>query len=259
MIRSGIGVMALVAGCSQEPRIDGVVMDIWDNPIEGATVVVEGETERPLTDRAGRFSVPYVAGKRHMKAGREGYIQEHVDLEFPEDPSAEGRPQPLFRLYPKPEEAGFYAIGNDAYVRLEPQPVTIVGDADLQTYRGVRFVGDGRAEGTQIKVLFHTPLKMDKVMRLDLHLHRMDYVQSAKMTSVIGDVPIDIDLWTPADDIELTVVPLRSRTDYLLTSADKLAPGTYAIDAQGLLKGSSDAQFHEVPEPWRVAYPIELR
>lgn len=259
MIRSGIGVVALLAGCSQEPRIEGVVMDIWDNPVEGATVVVEGETERPLTDRAGRFSLPYVPGKQHMKAGREGYIQEHADLTFPEDPSSPDAPKPLFRLYPKPEEAGFYIIGTDAYTRLDPQPVTLVGDTDLQTYRGMRFVGDGRAEGTQLKVLFHTPLKMDKVMRLDLRLHRMQYVQSAKMTSVVGDVPVDINLWTPADDVDLTVEPLRSRTDYLLTSADALPAGTYAIDAQGLLKGSSDAEFHEVPEPWRIAYPIEMR
>lgn len=256
MVRSWFGLLAVLGACSQEARLDGQVFDVWGNPVEGATVVMEGQAERPLTDRAGRYSFPWLPGPHKLKAGREGYIQDHLDIEVPEDPAAEGFGAPTFTLYPKPEDAGFYVVGIDEYAKLAPEAVQILGNQDLQTYRGVRFA-TGRADGPDLRVVFHTPLKMDKVMRLGLTLHRMAYVETARMTSPLAEVDVAVNLWTSAEEVPLEVQPMRSRTDYLLV-AKGLKPGTYAIDTQGLLRKSSEDDFHEIPEPWRVAYPFEL-
>lgn len=256
MVAVWVGLIGLLAGCSQESRLEGHVYDVWGNPVEGATVVMEGQSERPLTDKAGRFSLPWLPGDHKIKAGREGYVQDHLSIAVPEQAGADA-PAVEFALWPKPEDPGFYAKGIDTYVHLDPEQVRIVGNQDLQSYRGIRFV-TARTDGKTLSVLFHTPLKMDKVMRLGLTLHRMEYIEQAKMTGPVAEVNVDVDLWVPTKEIPLEVVPLHSRTDYLLTAKD-LEPGTYTIDTQHLLKGASEDDFHEVPEPWRVAYPFEVR
>jgi hypothetical protein len=248
-------VLVLVA-CTAEPRIEGRVLDIWDNPVEGATVVMEGVPERPLTDSSGRFSLPAVTGPHKIKAGREGFIQEHQDVDL-----AEGAPPPkdvLFRLYPKPEEAGFYVIGNDAYVRVEPQAVLQFG-SDLQVIHGVHEVGETTIEGSKLRVLFHTPLKLDQVMRLGLQLHRLEYTREARMVGTIDMQDVAVNLWTAAEDVPTEVSPLRSKNDYLIESKDPVAPGAYAFDTQDLLDNKDAEAFKEIPEPLRVAYAMQLR
>ena len=258
MFRWLMPAVLVVAACSEEPRLNGEVVDIWGNPIEGATVVMEGQSERPLTDHTGRFSLPLAAGKHKMKAGREGYIQEHQEVEVPADVTAETAPKVIFKLYKKPEEAGFYVVDTNDYVRLEPALVGMVGN-ELQRFRGLTSVGENSVQGTQIRVLFHTPLKLDQVMRLGMQLHHLDYVSQAKMVGPIEEAMVDVKLWTSQDIVPIEITPLRSRNDYLITSADGLAAGGYAFDTQGMLSGASDDSFHEIPEPLRVAYPIELR
>lgn len=245
-----------VAGCSTEPRIDGQVVDVWGNPIGGATVVLEGQAERPLTDANGRFVLPLQFGTLKLKAGREGYIQEHIEIESKQ---GEPPPHPVFELFPKPEEAGFYVVGTSEYHRLEPEQVTQMGNA-LENVRGISAIGDAEAEGTHLRVLFHTPLKMDQVMRLGLQLHRLDYVHQKDMIGPLdATTPVDVNLWTSAQKVETAVEPLRSRNDYLIESKGDLEPGAYAFDTQGLLTVGKAEVFDQIPEPLRVAYPLEIR
>jgi len=246
--------LLLLAACTAEPHIEGRVLDVWDHPVEGATVVMEGVSERPLTDELGRFELPVVAGTHKVKAGREGYIQDHEDVEI-----VDGQPPPplTFHLYKSPEEAGFYVIGIDDYIRLEPQPVVQFG-SDLQVIHGLREIGEQETDGSTLRVLFHTPLKMDQVMRLGLQLHRLEYTRSARMVGTIDMQDVDVNLWTSVEDVDTEVTPLRSRNDYLIESKTPVKGGAYAFDTQNLLDGKDANAFDEIPEPLRVAYAMEL-
>ena len=101
--------LLLLGACTTPPTIDGKVVDIWGEPIEGATVLMVGQGERPLTDHEGRYSFSVKPGEHEIKAGKEGYIQAHTTL----DVAAEGDAPagPVFELYKKPEVAGFLTKG----------------------------------------------------------------------------------------------------------------------------------------------------
>lgn len=246
--------MALV-GCMEEARLDGQVVDIWGNPVEGATVVMEGQSERPLTDASGRFSLPYAPGTHKMKAGREGYIQQHVTVEIAEGGEP---PHPVFELYPKPEEAGFYVVSTSDYARLGPVVVLQVGN-DIDSVRGIRTIGENVVDAEQLRVLFHTTLKMDQVMRLGLQLHKLQYVAESEMTGALAPTLVPVNLWKSVGTVPLDIAPMRSRNDYLVTTTEAIEPGAYAFDTQGLLTAGDTTEFLQVPEPLRVAYPFELR
>jgi hypothetical protein len=246
----------MLAACSQDLRIEGQVIDIWSNPVEGATVVMEGESERPLTDSNGNFSLPATPGAHKIKAGRDGYIQDHVDIEVAD---GDDLPRPVFKLYPKPEEAGFYVVGSSSYQRLEPESVVQLGGAAFQPIRGIREVGDAVVEGSKLRVLFHTPLKMDQVMRLGVQLHSLEYVHEAEMSGGVEPTLVAVNLYKSVVDVETVVTPLRSRNDYLIESKADVTPGQYAFDTQGLLTPGHDEAFGQIPEPLRVAYPMQVR
>src|SRR5690606_20162720 len=98
-----MAILVLLAECEQAPTLEGQVVDVWGNPVADATVVIEGQPGRPTTDAYGNFTLPLIVGKHKLKAGREGYIQEHLDLEVGE---GQPPPNPVLHLYPKPEEPG---------------------------------------------------------------------------------------------------------------------------------------------------------
>lgn len=242
-------------GCGEEPRLEGLVVDVWGNPVEGATVVMEGQSERPLTDKNGKFSFPVVPGSHKVKAGREGYIQEHQTIEVVD--GAPELPKPIFQLYRKPEEAGFYLVGTDDYLRLEPQPLAQVG-GELESIRGVKAIGAVEADGPAVRILFHTPLKLDQVMRLGLELHQLEYVHETEMAGPLAMTKVPVNLWRSAKEIEFDLEPMRSRTDYLIT-ASEMEPGGYAFVTQGMLDLTGDVEsFQQIPDPLRVAYPLQL-
>jgi hypothetical protein len=125
--------LLLPAACDTTTQmIEGKVVDIWGNPIEGATVMVVGGTERPLTDADGRYRIAKTTGPLQVKAGRKGYIQDHEEFEVKPGEDVAG---PLFELFPKPEEAGFFVVGAGKYVKLAPSTVYSVGNA-LAQFRG---------------------------------------------------------------------------------------------------------------------------
>ncbi len=245
----------MLTACTNEPLLEGQVLDVWEQPIEGAMVVMADHTERPLTDSAGRFSLPYTPGKHKIKAGREGYIQDHMEVELAEEPVS-GRI--TFTLYPKPKDAGFYAVGGDDYQRLEPIPISQVG-ADLEQYRGIESVGNTTIDATPLRVVFHTPLKRDQVSRLDLELYQLDVGGTVPVTGPTGVTEVPLNLYIAKNKVDFELVPLRSRSDYLLKTEAALEPGTYAFTTQAMLSSRNAEAFREIPEPLRVAYAFQVR
>ncbi|MEQ1568618.1 MAG: carboxypeptidase-like regulatory domain-containing protein [Myxococcota bacterium] len=247
--------LMLSVGCGSTERIEGKVVDVWGNPISGATVMVVGGSERPMTDANGRYAIARADGRMEMKAGCKGYIQEHRELVVePGDRQPQG---PLFELYPKPEAAGFYVVGTGRYAELEAQPVKFVGNA-LQQFRGIADHGEVTVESGRPRIVFHTDLREDEILRLGLELHQLKYAAQETIPGPVGTAEITVNLWVDGGKRGVDLVPLRSKTDYLLTPTEVLEPGTYVLETQGLLSGSPEA-FAQIPEELRLVFPFEVR
>lgn len=250
-MRSSLLLMVLTACETAAPLIEGKVVDIWGNPIEGATVMVVGGTERPLTDADGRYSIARTPGVLQVKAGRKGYIQDHEEFEVKPDVDVTG---PLFELFPKPEEAGFFVVGSGKYVKLAPSTVYSVGNA-LTQFRGIKDFGDAVVESEKPRIVFHTDLRHDEIMRLGLELHRVESVGTAEIQGPVGTARVAVNLHVDKGDFPIEIEPLRSKTDYLITPKEPLAPGVYAFQTQELLSSEQTA-FESIPEELRVVFPF---
>ena len=163
-MRSSLLLLVLTACETAAPMIEGKVVDIWGNPIEGATVMVVGGTERPLTDADGRYQIARTPGVLQVKAGRKGYIQDHEEFEVKRQRAWRG---PLFELFPKPEErAGSSWSASGKYVKLAPSTVYSVGNA-LTQFRGIKDFGDAVVESEQAadRVPHRSPPRRDHAPR----------------------------------------------------------------------------------------------
>jgi hypothetical protein len=249
-----LALLVLLAGCKETQTLDGQVVDIWGNPVTEATIVMEGQTTRPSTDAYGNFSLPFIAGTQKIKAGREGYIQEHIEVEV-----VEGEPPPpvILRLYPKPEENGFYVVGKGDYARLAPEKVYRLGN-ELVSITGIKSV-QARVESDPFEIVFHTDIRMDEIMRLGLEMHALEYKKTATVLTALGEDEVKVNLWISKGEIPIQIDAMRSRNDYKVTAEESMKPGWYAFHTQDLLDPKEADKFAAVPEALRVAYPFELR
>ena len=216
--------------------------------------MVEGHAERPETDSFGQYSFGLLSGTLHIKAGRAGYIQEHTELEV----NGEATQLPTFTLYPKPEKDGFYVVGSADYQELSPQRVYTVGN-ELKSFFGTKGIGEVALDSKDVKLMFHTDLRVDEILRLGLELHRLNFVHKAALPGSITSGEVEINLWTGAKQIPVEFKPMHSRTDYLLEVKASLEPGHYAFHTQNLLNPETLEAWTSIPEGLRNIYPFEVR
>jgi hypothetical protein len=216
--------------------------------------MVSGLSVRPITDAEGRYTLPRQAGSYEIKAGREGFIQEHSKMDI----TAESTAAPLFTLYNKPADAGFYIISTGRYAKLEPANVENMG-TQLRSHRGLKDVGKAEAQGGEVRVLFHTDLRMDEISRLDLELHKLKFIKDDEVPGPLGGrTKVKVNLFVSDGEVPITIEPMRSRTDYLVKSSDKLEGGFYAFHTQDMMDPKNEA-FDQVPQELKVAFPFEVR
>ncbi len=246
------------AACqAQIPKVQGQVIDIWEDPVEGATVMVEGGTERPLTNASGHYLLERVPGRRTAKAGRKGYIQQHVEIDMSEG-GPHGEQGPTFVLYPQPEQRGLFVVMRDHYEAIEPQPVRRVGGA-VRAYRGIHSAGDVVTETAKPRLLWHTDLRKDEIMRLGMELRRLDFVPKAQLPGAEGLTEVSINLYVDAEHVPTDLIPLRSRSDYLIEPREVLEPGVYAFQTQDLLSTDDSALFSQISPELRVVHAFQVR
>lgn len=252
---TSLGLLAVLGCGGGDARIEGRVVDIWGAPIEGATVMVEGGTERPLTDAAGRYAVARVEGEHAIKAGRKGFIQEHQTIRI--DPEATDVSGPTFTLYPEPTSFGLHLVLADRYHLLVPERVHALGTA-LESFRGIRSSGDAVAPRPRPRVLWHTDLPMEDIVRLDLSLHRLRYVADAELTTGMGLRPVQVNLFVDDGPVDTEFTSLRSRFDYLIAPKEPLEPGVYAFQTVGVLTDEARQPWSELPSELRVVHPFTV-
>lgn len=267
-IRSSSSVVALVAllsgltlvvGCGEPPQVTGNVKDIWGRPIEGATVILEGETEQQITNVQGAFKFAAPDNDVRLMAGKDGYIKDVRKV----GPLAEGEDQQaaiVFELYPDPEDVGFYAIGNDAYLPLPSFEAQTKG-TEVRAVTGIRDVGTvALARGVAPRFVFSSKLRAERLAQLDLQLTKLEFTQEATLPGVLGETPTDLNLWTAAGvEIPYDLVVLPSRDDFLIKLREPLPAGAYAFHTQGALTTKSYDGLDKLPKELRLAYAFEVR
>ncbi len=115
------------------------------------------------------------------------------------------------------------------------------------------------ADKGDFRVVFHTDLKMDEVMRLGYELHKLDYVQETQVKTPEGQVDVDVNLWTSADEIDIGLEELGDQRNYLITAEGDLEPGTYAFQTFEVLTPPNAEAFSKLLEDIRKAYAFEVR
>lgn len=249
--------LGLLAACGGTPQVKVLVTDVWNAPIEGATVIREGVTEHFVTDAQGAVLVPVEPGTLHVKAGRDGFIPELSSLTVAEE--QEDFPPLRLRLYPEPESPGFYAVGNNGYLPLDAQPIEAVG-SELSSYHGVR--GTPRAvvpvRDGGMSFVFTTGLTKEEIRRQDLTLSSLKYLDEAEVMGMLGATAVDIDLWVSSKDIRYDVDGLQSRDDYLIRVVPALETGVYAFHGQDILNPRSARSLDKLPEELRVAWMFRV-
>ena len=246
----------LLAACGTPPSLEGKVVDIWGNPVEGATVMMVGQGEKPLTDAEGRYKLSLIPGKQEIKAGRKGYVQDHAFVEIAEGQVPTG---PVFELYPRPEEPGFYAVASGQYVHLGPVMVHSVGN-ELRTYRGLKNKGDAALAADDFReFIFHTELTEDEILRLGVQLRKLEYKADGEVPGPLRSTPVKVGLYVDVGEVPMDLLPMKSRTDYRIVPKEPLEHGVYAFQTQHILESHDPEGFEMLPDELRVVFPVDLR
>jgi hypothetical protein len=248
--------LMLLLACTETPSLQGRVVDIWNNPIEGVTVI--GAGERPLTDEHGVYSLGNPEpGTYPVKAGKEGYVQESADVEI----KAGDMTGPTFRLYKKPETDGFYAVTVGDYRRIESSTVKSIGHASDVLY-GIEAPNERVfIEGENLRIVYKIDLSMAQIKSLGLKLRKMKFVENVEMASVAGGTrtEVPVNLFVQDAQIPIDITALKSDGHFVLTSKGKMEPGVYALESQDLLAPGDEAAWNRIPAQLRTVYPFTVK
>ncbi len=255
LYRSLLAAPLLLASClcSEPPMLQGRVVDPWNHPVEAVSVEGPGKDAKAMTDDKGHFALPLPLGKFTLLAKREGYITARREFEVKEENASEIR---SIRIIPEPGSDGYHVVGPESYLQLQPSAVTRVGN-ELQSFQGVKSSGDVEVDGKELRVVFHTPLKMDQVARLDIELHKLTFVKEMEVATVEGAQKVDVNLWTDAGKVDFQREELGSDDNYVFRM-DNLPSGTYAFVSMNLLD-TRNPQFDTLPEGVRNVHPFTVK
>ncbi|MFT4974850.1 MAG: hypothetical protein ACI8S6_000733 [Myxococcota bacterium] len=249
-------VSALVlAACNTSPKtLNGKVTDIWDKPVENATVQLNGVTTPATSGADGSFAFPRPTevGPLRFTVGKEGYIKNSSEVIPPEDLTGFS---PTIEVYPVPDGMGFFAIGASDYIPITAVQLKTIG-TDLGAYTGLP--SDPEAITASQNFIFSSTSSASELSRLNLKLHGLEFKPSATVTSVTGDQQITLNLWTAAEAIPYDIEVLPRDNYFLVTPRDELAPGQYAFSTQNMLDSKSPATLANLPVELQVAHPFQI-
>ena len=94
-------------GCGEPDRIEGVVQDIFGQPISGVNIGIENTTFSATTDASGKYSIDYAPGQLRLEYSRKGYTTEDLALNIQQKVRY---PVKTIKLHPVPDQEGIYYI-----------------------------------------------------------------------------------------------------------------------------------------------------
>ena len=249
-------------GCSEDPTISGTVNDIWNKPVEGVSVIMEGVSEEQISNSSGSFTfvIPQGKdGKLRFRAVHDKYLYDVEMVSYSKDLEAEDIPSIAFSLYPKPENKGFFGIGLQEYIPLSGEKTRRVA-TKLESYNGLANVGSSTMMNRSPKFVFHTTLRKEEIKQIDLHLYQLNFKEKEDLKGILGETSIEIDLWIPKEvPIDFSIKSLDQHEMYLLEFNQELAKGLYAFSTKDVLGDNTPGKELTLPKELQVAYPFEIK
>ena len=247
-----------LAACGGGPTLDIEVVDVWSSPVEGATVLQEGWTERISVDAQGHASIEVEPGTVRLSAGADGYIKDASVIEVGAE--QEGASTTL-TLFPIPTSAGFHGIGDKAYVQAQEMPVDVMA-TEMTTFHGVKDIPKQAVltrQGQPHRFVFQTTLREQELSRMDIHLSKLKFEEEATVTGPLGETQVKVNLWVSDTDLEYNVKSMDAPDNYLVVAANELEAGVYAFHSQGILDAREADALDKLPKEMRVVYAFEIK
>lgn len=247
--------LGLLACNTSSKTLNGKVTDIWDKPVENATVQLEGAGAPATSGADGSFSFPRPAevGPLRFVVGKDGYIKNSSEVIPPEDLTGFS---PTIQVYPVPDGMGFFAIGANAYIPVSDVQLKTIG-TDLGAYTGLP--SDPEAVTASQTFIFSSTSSASELSRLNLKLHKLEFKPSATVTGVTGDQDIKLNLWMAKESIPFELQVLPRDNYFLITPTEDLEAGHYAFSTQGVLDSKSPTSLSNLPAELQVAHPFQIK
>lgn len=245
--------------CSTTPVVSGTVQDIWNNPIEGAMVQMEGNGTQQTTDAQGLFSFELNnvdAGNLRFRAGHADFIHDVEVLVYAPEMDGENTAPVAFELYPKPTDKGFYAIGANEYNNLQSAELVDV-KSTFKTVYGLARVNDVKLSTSKPQFVYHSSLRKEEIKQINLGVYKLSFKEKEAMTGLTGETEVELDLWLPEGKaIPFNLRSLDQEEMYLIEFSEELEKGVYAFSGR-YIEGKDNAA--KLPKELQVAYTFEVK
>ncbi len=250
--------LTLLAACGGGPELSIEVVDVWNKPVLGATIVQDGRTERIKVDADGKATIEVEPGHVSVSAGANNFIKDATAIDVGAE--SEGESVTL-TLFPIPKSAGFWGIGDTEYVQLIEAPVEVLA-TEMSTFHGIKDIpkaaGIPDRDGPQ-RFVFQTTLREQELKRMDIKLSQLEFTEKANVTGPLGDTEVEVELWSAKRDIDYKVKSMDAPDNYLVVTGFNLDAGVYAFHSQGILDAKANDALEKLPEEMRVVYAFEVR
>ena len=245
----------ILFACSTQPLVEGTVHDIWNNPIEGAEVLMENVDQPNTTNSAGAFSFPITEGKTmRFRASKEGFVPV-----VGETSAATGEGAKIsLSMYPTVESNGFWLINTDKYTPLPASNVDKKG-AENQHILGVYDVGSVSINQPRPSFVFRSTLRKEQLAQIDLEIHKLTFVDSTKFNSLTGLQDVEIDLWVPETQAKFVIKDLGAQDHFLIEISDPLPQGVYAFHSYSILNPQKNVDTSSLPKELMKVFPFEIK
>jgi hypothetical protein len=252
--------LATSTACSEGPKLTGKVVDIWGNPIAGATVLIDESKDRANTNPQGSFEFKKLdPGSLHLMAGAKGYVKDIVQVDIPADKKT-AWPTPEFALWKDPPGRGFFAKGYKDLLPIPAARVVAIG-SDIKEIHGVRDIPDTLIpSGTNPpSILFSSSIRPSEISQLDLKMARLRFVEDEEWVGVTGMEKVTLKVWVFEKDVPFQLRGLLDKNTFLITPKSPLEAGIYAFHSQDVLTGTSPGNLARYPEEMQVVNVFEIK
>jgi len=117
-------------------------------------------------------------------------------------------------------------------------------------------VGKVRLNDSTPDFVYHSSLRPEEIKQIDLGLYKLEFKEKEDMTSLLGDAPVEIDLWVAnSKPIPFSIRTLDQEEMYVITFEKALEKGIYAFSGRYIEQNTKLV----LPEELRLAYPFEIK
>lgn len=245
--------------CNSTPIISGTVEDIWNNPIEGAMVQMEGSGTKQTTDSTGKFSFELndiESGNLRFRAGHVDFIHDVEVVVYAPEMEGTTLDNIEFDLYPKPNEKGFYAVGTTEYTALKSGELVDV-KSTFKTLYGLARVNDVKLTSSKPSFVYHSSLRKEEIKQTNLGVYKLKFQEKEAMVGLVGETEVELDMWIPEGKaIPFNLRSLDQEEMYLIEFSEDLTKGVYAFSGR-YIEGKDNAD--KLPKELQVAYTFEVK